>query len=214
MRRCISTRTPTTTARSSTPIVISLRIKMTSPPSWRIATRAAHSICCCGRKIGRRSPRPPITGLSISSPVRGEDRTRNTGWCWPLCYPDAIRTGRMAKKQMHTETLQLRNTARRNREEQVMASDRLFAEKKDPVGNFAFDRDTALVFDDVLNRSVPFYTETQRMIGEIAQKREALENVLILYQLWENEELLQRAGFRSVDVFFKWYNFCGMLALK
>jgi len=52
------------------------------------------------------------------------------------------------------------------------------------------------------------------MIGEIAQKREALENVLILYQLWENEELLQRAGFRSVDVFFKWYNFCGMLALK
>jgi len=32
--------------------------------------------------------------------------------------------------------------------------------------------------------------------------------------LWENEELLQRAGFRSVDVFFKWYNFCGMLALK
>jgi len=90
-----------------------------------------------------------------------------------------------------------------------MASDRLFAEKKDPVGNFAFDRDTALVFDDMLNRSVPFYTETQRMIGEIAQKREALENVLILYQLWENEELLQRAGFRSVDVFFKWYNFCG-----
>ena len=95
-----------------------------------------------------------------------------------------------------------------------MASDRLFAEKKDPVGNFAFDRDTALVFDDMLNRSVPFYAETQRMIGEIAQKREALENVLILYPLWENEELLQRAGFRSVDVFFKWYNFCGMLALK
>jgi tRNA (cmo5U34)-methyltransferase len=240
-----------------------------------------------------------------------------------------------------------------------MSSDQLFAEKKDLVGNFAFDRDTALVFDDMLNRSVPFYAEIQRMMGEIAtdfavdgtniydlgcslcttflhlqrlerevtfigidasaamleqgrqnldrhhfsrsyqllcqdldqsftvenasvviinltlqfirplrrdafmrtvaeglhkngclilvekvlsaesllnrlfikyyydlkkrngyseleiaQKREALENVLIPYQLRENEELLQRAGFRSVEVFFKWYNFCGLLALK
>jgi len=240
-----------------------------------------------------------------------------------------------------------------------MSSDQLFAEKQELVGNFAFDRATALVFDDLLNRSVPFYMEIQRMIGEIvadfavdgtniydlgcslcttflhlqrlerdvtfigidsssemleqagqnldhhhfarpcqllcqdleqpfrvenasvaiinltlqfirplrhdafmrtvaeglhkngclilvekvvstesrlnrlfikyyyelkkrngyseleiAQKREALENVLIPYQLHENEELLQRAGFRSVEVFFKWYNFCGLLALK
>jgi len=25
---------------------------------------------------------------------------------------------------------------------------------------------------------------------------------------------LRRAGFRAVDVFFKWYNFCGIIALK
>jgi tRNA (cmo5U34)-methyltransferase len=49
---------------------------------------------------------------------------------------------------------------------------------------------------------------------EIAQKREALENVLIPYRLEENKELLRRVGFRHVDVFFKWYNFCGMIALK
>jgi tRNA (cmo5U34)-methyltransferase len=49
---------------------------------------------------------------------------------------------------------------------------------------------------------------------EISQKREALENVLIPYRLKENEELLRGAGFRHVDVFFKWYNFCGMIALK
>ena len=60
---------------------------------------------------------------------------------------------------MHMETLQLRNTARRNREERK-------------------------------------------------------ERLMVSDRLWENEELLQRAGFRSVDVFFKWYNFCGMLALK
>jgi tRNA (cmo5U34)-methyltransferase len=49
---------------------------------------------------------------------------------------------------------------------------------------------------------------------EIAQKREALENVLVPYRLEENKELLRGAGFAHVDVFFKWYNFCGILAMK
>ena len=49
---------------------------------------------------------------------------------------------------------------------------------------------------------------------EIAQKREALENVLIPYRLEENKELLRSQGFRHVDVFWKWYNFCGIVAMK
>jgi tRNA (cmo5U34)-methyltransferase len=49
---------------------------------------------------------------------------------------------------------------------------------------------------------------------EISQKREALENVLVPYRLEENKELFRTAGFRHVDTFFKWYNFCGMIALK
>jgi len=49
---------------------------------------------------------------------------------------------------------------------------------------------------------------------EISQKREALENVLIPYRLEENRELLRSQGFRNVDTFFKWYNFCGILAMK
>lgn len=49
---------------------------------------------------------------------------------------------------------------------------------------------------------------------EIAQKREALENVLIPYHVNENYDLLRREGFSQIDVFFKWYNFCGFLAVK
>jgi len=49
---------------------------------------------------------------------------------------------------------------------------------------------------------------------EISQKREALENVLIPYRLQENFDLLTSAGFRQVDVFFKWHNFAGIVALK
>jgi len=46
------------------------------------------------------------------------------------------------------------------------------------------------------------------------QKREALENVLVPYRLEENKELLHRTGFRNVDVFCKWFNFCGIIAQK
>ncbi|MCL4127252.1 UNVERIFIED_CONTAM: hypothetical protein GTU68_030351 [Idotea baltica] len=49
---------------------------------------------------------------------------------------------------------------------------------------------------------------------EISQKREALENVLIPYKLNENIELLKKTGFEYVETFFKWYNFCGMVAVK
>jgi tRNA (cmo5U34)-methyltransferase len=49
---------------------------------------------------------------------------------------------------------------------------------------------------------------------EIAQKREALENVLVPYRLRENRELFLNAGFREVEVFFKWYNFAGFVAVK
>ncbi|MFL6551275.1 MAG: carboxy-S-adenosyl-L-methionine synthase CmoA [Povalibacter sp.] len=73
--------------------------------------------------------------------------------------------------------------------------------------------------DSLFNRLfIKHYYEMKRRNGytetEITQKREALENVLIPYRLEENRELLLRSGFRSVDVFFKWYNFCAMIALK
>jgi tRNA (cmo5U34)-methyltransferase len=65
---------------------------------------------------------------------------------------------------------------------------------------------------------IKHYYEMKRRMGytslEIAQKREALENVLIPYRLEENRALLARAGFRQIDVFFKWYNFCGLVATK
>lgn len=71
----------------------------------------------------------------------------------------------------------------------------------------------------IFNRQfINYYYDLKKRRGyselEIAQKREALENVLVPYRLMENREMLLRAGFRCCDVFFKWYNFCGMIALK
>lgn len=73
--------------------------------------------------------------------------------------------------------------------------------------------------DSLFNRQfIKYYYDFKRRNHyndmEIAQKREALENVLIPYKLMENRELLINKGFRFVETFFKWYNFCGMIAVK
>jgi tRNA (cmo5U34)-methyltransferase len=73
--------------------------------------------------------------------------------------------------------------------------------------------------DRMLNRLfIDYYYAMKRRKGysdiEIAQKREALENVLIPYRIEENVDLLKRNGFAEADVFFKWYNFAGMVAIK
>ena len=73
--------------------------------------------------------------------------------------------------------------------------------------------------ESIFNRLfIEHYYDLKRRNGytelEISQKREALENVLIPYKLLENRELLLRTGFRHVDVFFTWYNFCGIVAVK
>lgn len=49
---------------------------------------------------------------------------------------------------------------------------------------------------------------------EIAQKREALENVLIPYTMQENIEMLQNAGFKDIEVIFRWNNFATFIAFK
>jgi tRNA (cmo5U34)-methyltransferase len=73
--------------------------------------------------------------------------------------------------------------------------------------------------DSIFNRLfIKYYYDLKKRHGysemEISKKREALENVLVPYKLMENREMLLRAGFRYCDVFFKWYNFCGMIAVK
>lgn len=73
--------------------------------------------------------------------------------------------------------------------------------------------------DSTFNRLfIKFYYDMKKRNGysemEISQKREALENVLIPYRLDENRDLLIRNGFSYSDIFYKWYNFCGLVAIK
>jgi len=76
-----------------------------------------------------------------------------------------------------------------------------------------------LAEDSVLNREfIKHYYNYKRRNQysemEISQKREALENILIPYKLSENFTMLSEIGFDHCEVFFKWYNFSGLIARK
>ena len=63
---------------------------------------------------------------------------------------------------------------------------------------------------------VEMYFDYKRRQGyselEIARKRDALEKVLVPLTVEENLNLLKEAGFRSVDVLLKWFNFTTFVA--
>ncbi|MDD5617700.1 MAG: carboxy-S-adenosyl-L-methionine synthase CmoA [Candidatus Omnitrophica bacterium] len=93
------------------------------------------------------------------------------------------------------------------------------------VYNGLIDKGCLILIEKVLGNNSMFnrtfiklYYDMKKRQGysdlEIARKREALENVLIPYRLDENRQLLRRNGFSHMDIFYKWYNFCGIAAIK
>lgn len=63
-----------------------------------------------------------------------------------------------------------------------------------------------------------FYFDFKRRNGyselEISQKREALEKVLVPETVEQHLQRLQQTGFNSIDIWFKWFNFAAMIAVK
>jgi len=78
-------------------------------------------------------------------------------------------------------------------------------------GMFIFSE--KVVFDDkrLDKQMIDIYYRYKKAQGyseyEIAQKREALENVLIPFTIEENIRMCKEAGFSEVDTIFQWANF-------
>lgn len=91
-------------------------------------------------------------------------------------------------------------------------------EALNPEGLFIFSE--KIVFEDKeLNKQmIDLYYDFKRQQGysdfEIAQKREALENVLIPYTEEENKAMLKSIGFTTIETLFKWGNFATFIAKK
>jgi len=86
------------------------------------------------------------------------------------------------------------------------------------TGLFVFSE--KVVFEDkVLDKQmIDIYYAYKKAQGyseyEIAQKREALENVLIPFTIEENIRMCKEAGFERVDTIFQWANFVTFVAKK
>ena len=87
-----------------------------------------------------------------------------------------------------------------------------------PHGLFIFSE--KVVFEDkVLDKQmIDIYYNYKKQQGyseyEIAQKREALENVLIPFTIEENVRMCKEAGFSRVTTLFQWANFVTFIAKK
>ena len=77
-----------------------------------------------------------------------------------------------------------------------------------------------VVFEDkrLDKQMIDIYYDYKKRQGyseyEIAQKREALENVLIPFTIEENIRMCRDAGFKQVDTIFQWANFVTFVAKK
>ncbi len=85
-------------------------------------------------------------------------------------------------------------------------------------GMFIFSE--KIVFEDkVLDKDmIDIYYDYKKEQGyseyEIAQKREALENVLIPFTIKENIQMCKDAGFTKIETVFQWANFVTFVAKK
>ena len=77
-----------------------------------------------------------------------------------------------------------------------------------------------IVFDDkrLDKQMIDIYYAHKKKQGyseyEIAQKREALENILIPFTIKENIQMCKDAGFHQIDTIFQWANFVTLVAKK
>jgi len=87
-----------------------------------------------------------------------------------------------------------------------------------PEGIFIFSE--KVVFEDkVLDKQmIDIYYDYKKEQGyseyEIAQKREALENVLIPFTIKENIQMCKDAGFTKIQTLFQWANFVTFVVKK
>lgn len=87
------------------------------------------------------------------------------------------------------------------------------------AGGMLLISEKTISHDPRLNREfIEIYHRFKKSRGyselEIARKREALENVLIPFSAEENKAMLSRAGFISVETYFRWFNFASFVAVK
>lgn len=102
-------------------------------------------------------------------------------------------------------------------EERTLLLSKIYESLK-PGGRFVLAEKIASSKAQIQDMITDLYYDFKRRNGyselEISQKREALENVMTPLTPTQQISMLEVAGFREVDMVFRWYNFAAWLALK
>lgn len=87
-----------------------------------------------------------------------------------------------------------------------------------PGGVFILSEKIKVENNEIDDLFIDLYYDFKRRNGyselEISQKREALEKVLNPLTTTSQIELLKMAGFKKVEVLFRWYNFASYIGIK
>ncbi|MFT7824789.1 MAG: carboxy-S-adenosyl-L-methionine synthase CmoA [Sulfurimonas sp.] len=85
-------------------------------------------------------------------------------------------------------------------------------------GIFVFSEKVVFADKKLDKQLIDIYYDYKKEQGysayEIAQKREALENVLIPFTIEENIQMCKKAGFKQISTLFQWGNFVTFAARK
>ncbi len=101
--------------------------------------------------------------------------------------------------------------------ERIFLIDKIYNGLNDD-GMFIFSEKVVFTDKRLDKQMIDIYYQYKKTQGysdyEIAQKREALENVLIPFTIEENIKMCKDAGFTSVDTIFQWANFVTFVAKR
>ncbi len=70
-------------------------------------------------------------------------------------------------------------------------------------------------FEDIFNQIYfDFKIENKLNHAQVLNKSKSIRSSMQLFELSEIENFLYKSGFKKIEVFFRWYNFVGIIAIK
>ena len=70
-------------------------------------------------------------------------------------------------------------------------------------------------YEDIFNQTYfDFKIDNKLTHAQVLNKSKSIRGSMQLFEFKEIENFLKKVGFKKVEIFFKWFNFVGIIAIK
>ena len=70
-------------------------------------------------------------------------------------------------------------------------------------------------YEDIFNQTYfDFKIENKLTHAQVLNKSKSIRSSMQLFQINEIENFLKKSGFKKTEIFFRWFNFIGVIAIK